>query len=115
MATLKNHHIKFKTGPADCEVDEWESLIRQVGGVTKVTVNLAEKDVYIEYELEKCCEEAIERWMLKSGFVLDDSLLERMKRGIIHFTEENAQENLRSKAHSCCEVDETKIKNKDDK
>ena len=104
MATLKHHHIKFKKGPGDGGATEWESLIMDVSGVIKVNIDAAKKDVYIEYDLEKCSEEAIEHWMDKAGFVLDDSFLESVKRGFIHFTEENARHALSEKPRSFREV-----------
>lgn len=107
MPVLKHHHIRFKKCPAKGSVKEWESLMGEVHGVAWVGIDKDKMDVYVEYDLEKCCEEAIENWMVKMGFVLDDSFLEKIKRGLIHFTEENARENLRAKSHSCHDVEET--------
>jgi len=112
---IKHHHIKFKEGPAGNGVGEWASCISEVEGVSMVKIDRDKKDIYVEYDLEKCSEEAIEHWMVKAGFVLDDSFMERMKRGFIHYTEENARDNLGSKPHSCCDVEETESTNKDHK
>ncbi|MBE9504200.1 MAG: hypothetical protein IME96_08510 [Proteobacteria bacterium] len=112
MATLKHHHMKFKKGPGDGGVAEWVSLIMEVSGVIRVNIDAAKKDVYIEYDLEKCSEEAIEHWMNKAGFVLDDSFLGRVKRGFIHFTEENAREALSEKPRSFREVKDIEKKGK---
>ncbi len=108
----KHHHIKFKERPRKGNESEWESLIKKVNGVICVNINTDKNDVYVEYDLQLCSEEAIEHWMVKAGFVLDDSFMEKMKRGWIHYKEENARDNLGSKPHSCCDVKETKSKDK---
>ena len=112
MATPKHHHMKFKKGPDEGGATEWESLIKEVSGVIKVNIDAAKKDVYVEYDLEKCSEEAIEHWMDKAGFVLDDSFLEKVKREFIHFTEENAREALSEKPRSFREVKDIEKKGK---
>jgi len=107
MSILKHHHIRFKEVPNYGEVEEWESQIKEVNGIVWVGIDIDKMDVYVEYDLEKCCEEAIENWMVKMGFVLDDSFLVKVKRGLIHVTEENARENLKAKSHSYGDVEET--------
>ncbi len=107
---IKHHNIKFKEGPKNGETSEWESLMKEIHGLISVCIDGGKKNVSVEYDLRLCSEEAIEHWMVKTGFVLDDSLMERMKRGWIHYTEENTRDNLGSKPHSCCEVDDTKNK-----
>lgn len=115
MSTLKHHHIRFKEVPDYGGVEEWESELKGINGVTWVGIDVDKNDIYVEYELEKCCEEAIEHWMVKSGFVLDDSFLQKLKRGMIHFTEENARENLSTKPHSCHDVEDIKRKREEPK
>ncbi|MFQ5585349.1 MAG: hypothetical protein ACE5GF_00755 [Thermodesulfobacteriota bacterium] len=115
MSTLKHHHIRFKKGPDMGEASEWEEEIKQVKGVTKVAVDAVKMDVYVEYDLVKCSEEALEHWMVSKGFVLDNSLTERLKRSWIHFTEDNEQDALHVKGHSCCDVDEIERKRREPK
>ncbi len=105
MATLKQHHIKFRSGP-DGNQDEWEALFRKVKGVSEVRVDAGMGDVYVEYDLAECSEEAIERCMVQAGFVLDDSVMERVKRGWIRYTEENEIDALRLNPRSCCDVED---------
>lgn len=111
----KHHHIKFKEGPNNGKATEWESMLKKVHGVISVNINNDKNDLSVEYDLQLCSEEAIEHWMVKAGFVLDNSFMERIKRGFIHYTEENTRDNLESKSHSCCDLEETKSKNKDRK
>ena len=105
MAILKYHHIRFKASPAGSPA-EWESELREVRGVTEVSIDAAKSDVFVEYDLALCCEEAIERWMVHEGFVLDDRLVERLKRGWIHYTEENEIDALKIIPHSRCGVED---------
>jgi hypothetical protein len=109
MSDIKHHHIRYKEGPGGGP-GEWEDLIKKVHGVINVSIDAQKMDVYVEYDLLKCCEEAIEKWMVKSGFVLDDSYMERMKRGWIHYTEENERDALREEPRSHCGVEDVKKK-----
>ncbi len=104
MAVLKYRHIRFKKAPSGRN-EEIEELIGKVRGVSKVSVDMEKKEISVEYDLLMCCEEAVEHWMEKNGFVLDDSFLERFKRGWIHYTEENERDALQSEGHSCCDLD----------
>ncbi len=112
MAIIKCRHIRFKKAPSG-RSERLEELIRQVNGVLKARVDVDRKEVYVEYDLLKCCQEAIEHWMEKNGFSLDESFLERFKRGWIHYTEENERDALESEAHSCCDVEGIEKKRKD--
>ncbi len=99
MTIIKHHHIRFFSPPSGPPA-EWESLLRVVSGVTEISIDAVERDVYVEYDLARCCEEAVERWMVHEGFTLDDRLVERLKRGWIHFTEANEREALRMPPYS---------------
>jgi copper chaperone CopZ len=105
MAILKHHHISFKA-PPDGGVAEWESKLARVQGVKEVRIDAARGDVFVEYDLAHCSEEAVERWMVHEGFVLDDHLMERVKRGWIHYTEENEIDALKMNPRSCCDVED---------
>jgi len=110
MSELTHHNIKFKESPKTGGPAEWEEEIKKVKGITKVKIDVQEKEVTVEYDIHNCCEEAIEHWMIKASFVLDDSLMQRLKRGWIHYTEENEQDALASKPHSCHDVEEIEEK-----
>jgi len=112
VSDVKHHHIRFKEGPTG-GMAEWKKIVNSVAGVTSVNIDAEKKDVYVEYDILKCCEEAIEHWMVRSGFVLDNSFLARMKRGFIHYTEQNEQVSLKAKAQSCCDVEDIEKKRKE--
>jgi copper chaperone CopZ len=106
MDNQRHHHIRFKEGPAVGSPEDWIAELKKVNGVTGVKIDADKKDVFVEYDLLKCREEAIEHWMVKTGFKLDESIMQRLKRGWVHYTEENELDSLGAKPHSCCSVDE---------
>src|SRR3972149_11696349 len=104
MDNIKHHHIRFKEAPKQGGKAEWESGLRRLKGIRQVTINVEKGDIFVEYDLLECREEAIERCLVETGFVLDDSLMEKIKRGWIHFTEENEQSELKHGSAPCCDV-----------
>lgn len=100
---LKHHHIKFKESPEKGNQIEWKSEIKKIKGIKRVTIDIEKGDLFAEYDLLECREDAIERWMLEAGFILDESFKEKLKRGWIHFTEENEQAELKSGPAPCCD------------
>ncbi|MBI5198971.1 MAG: hypothetical protein HZA09_03030 [Nitrospirae bacterium] len=103
---IKHHHIKFKESPGKGNPIGWESEIKKIKGIKRVTIDMEKGDLIAEYDLLECREEAIERGMLEAGFILDVSFREKLKRGWIHFTEENEQAELKSGAAPCCDLEE---------
>jgi len=111
METIKCHHIRYSEAPSDGSHPEWEARIGEVPGVDGVCVDPEKREVFVEYDLLRCCEEAIESRMEKMGFVLETGFLQRVKRGWIHYTEENELDALRAKeGHPCCGVEELERK-----
>lgn len=110
--TIKKHHIKIKEAQVS-SVLKLEAVLKDIKGVKEVTVELDKGDILVEYDLEWCSEADIEKAMQDAGFVLDDSIVEKLKRGWIHYTEENEQDNLHHKPTSCCDVDEIERKRKE--
>lgn len=112
MSTTKHHHIKFKKAPSSGGVDEWKASLQNCKGITNLRIDVENMDLFAEYDLQHCREEDIERCMVETGFVLEDSLMERLKRGWIHFTEENEQSEFKHKAAACCDMTEIEEKRK---
>lgn len=113
MDTLKHHHIKFKKAPGLGGTAEWEAKIKEIKGVSQVRIDAEKGDLFVEYDLLQCREEDIEKWMVEAGFVLDESFKEKVKRGWIHFTEENEQAELKHGGTApCCDVEEMERRRK---
>lgn len=112
MDTLKHHHIKFKERPKSGTPDEWETGLKKLKGIKRVSIDVEKGDLFAEYDLLECKEEDIERCMSEAGFVLDDTFKERVKRGWVHFTEENEQAEFKSGPAPCCDVEEIERRKK---
>jgi len=110
--TLTHHHIRFKECPAHLENGQ-EEVIREIKGVTNVKIDKEKGDVSVEYDLNKCMETDIEEAMVNAGFVLDNGFMQKLKRGYIHYTEDNERENLHHTPSSCCDTDEIERKRKE--
>ncbi len=103
MAHIKHRKIRFKKTSEGKSREELVEVLKGLKGVTDARIDHDKKEVSIEYDLLKTSQQEIERLMVDHGFVLDDGIWERFRRGWIHFTEENDRDNLTAKAHSCCE------------
>lgn len=99
MADIRHHHLKYQESPSGLPA-EWAAWIMKIEGVTGVKVNTEENDLYVEYDLLQCTEEEIEKHMTEVGFVLDGSFLERLKRGWVHYTEENELDAMHAPKHT---------------
>ena len=114
MSTLKHHHIKFKQAPDWGNPAEWEEKLKGVKGMSIVRIEPEGGDIMVEYDIHKCREEDIEKYMEETGFILDESFKEKVRRGWIHFTEENEQAGFKhGGTASCCdweEIEKRKIK-----
>lgn len=106
MSTLKHHHIKFNQAPDWGNPAEWETKLKEVKGVSLVRIELEQGNMLVEYDIHTCREEDIEKCMEEAGFKLDESFKERVRRGWIHFTEENEQAELKHEGTApCCDVE----------
>lgn len=112
MEDLRHHSIRFTRVPASGTPADWEAGLRKVTGVKDVRVDEEKGEVFVEYDIRHCCEEAVEHWMVSAGFTLDESFVERVKRGWVHYTEENERDAFGGKPHVCCDLEEIERKKK---
>lgn len=100
MDTLKKHHVRFSlpVGSAHSEITRptVESRLKTIPGIKEASINfhnndINEGEVTVKYDLKQCREEIIERWLASEGFVLDDPVLERFKRGFTKPTEDTSK------------------------
>lgn len=68
-------------------------LLSRLPGVT-VTAHAAERRVHIAYSLPHWTLEELEQRLMQAGFHLDGSLLHRLRRALVHYTETVQMENL---------------------
>lgn len=105
MDTTKHHKIKFSL-PTSASPEE---LIKKLKDLYKAeaTLDMEKGSLSIDYDLKKCKEEFIEMTLVECGFELDDSLMQRIKRNLTKFKEENELDNIHS--HPTCCNDMSKI------
>src|SRR3972149_1812556 len=106
MSTIKHHHIKFKKAPSSGGMDEWKASLQNCKGITNLRIDVENMDLFAEYDLQNCREEEIERCMVETGFVLEESLMERLKRGWSHCTDQSQHAEYTRKAAGCCDMTE---------
>ncbi len=106
MDNIRHHSIKFRE--YGDKLKDPAGAIKRLNGVRRVEIDPEKKEVFVEYDLLKCTEADIEKKMIDEGFVLDSSLGERLKRGWLHYSEENEREAMRAEPRPCCTVDEKK-------
>lgn len=68
--------------------------LEDLEGMMEVEANWLQGQVSVTYDLNRLNLQEVERVMQRLGFPLDDHLLARVKREIMHFTEQNELENL---------------------
>jgi hypothetical protein len=106
MDNIRHHRIKFREYGE--KLKDPAGGLKRLAGVRRVEIDTDAREVFVEYNLLKCTEAAIEKKMVEEGFVLDNSIAERLKRGWVHFTEENERDAMRAEPRPCCSVDEKK-------
>jgi len=109
MDNIRHHRIKY--GSYEEKLKDPAGGIKRLSGVVNVEINSEAKGVVVEYDLLKCTEADIEKKMVAEGFTLAGSIGEKLKRGWLHYTEENEQEAMRAEPKPCCTVEEKKKKN----
>jgi hypothetical protein len=65
-------------------------------------VDVQNNVIRLEYDLRKIKFESIEKSMDELGLKLSRKLLERWKRGMVKFNEQNELDNLKAPVSSCC-------------
>ena len=102
MNTIKNRTILVEN--MVCEACE-EKIIKEIhnlNGVEEVKANHKIKKVEVKYDISKVNLKNIENKMNEIGYNFSKNLLYKMKVGLIHFLEENEQDNLNSSSTMCC-------------
>jgi len=107
MDNMRHHRIRFKN--YGDKLKDPAGAIKRLDGVVHVEIDNEIKEVAVEYDLLKCTEADIETKMKEEGFTLNEGLTQRLKRGWLHYTEDNEQEAMRAEPKPCCTI-ETKKK-----
>lgn len=83
-----------------------QSIIDHLGmqeGVISVDMDRRKKILRLKYDLRKIKLATIEKWLQELEIVLSPGFVERFKRGMAKFTEQNELDHLNAPLSSCCE------------
>lgn len=89
----KTHDIVFHALPTD-QAQQAARLLSRIPHL-HVTLFANERRVVVRYHLHEHSLAEIENGLMSQGFHLDGSLLQKLKRALVHYTEEVQLENLR--------------------
>ncbi len=100
---IKRREIQFR-GPTDSSLnaDGAIFLLADVEGVL-ATEKLGELTLAVEYDLSHITLEQIEKALAEVGFHLDNSLINKLKRALYYFTEDNERQNLGLSKLTCAQ------------
>jgi len=91
---IKHHDIRFQDlDPKQHSIEQVVSLLAEVKGILKVEANSADS-VHVRYDLQHITLQVIEDALIAVGFSLESSLVSRLKRALIYYTEETQLVNL---------------------
>ncbi len=93
----KTHEIVFNALPVDQAVQAARMLGRLPGVV--VQPHAAERRVTVHYDVMEHTLIELETWLQNSGFHLDGSILQKIKRALIHYTEDVQRDNMEIPEH----------------
>ncbi len=79
-----------------------ESLMK-ITGMISVDVDVQKNVLRLEYDLRKIKFEVLEKSIKEFDLKLSQKFLERFKRGMAKFTEQNEVDNLNAPLSSCCD------------
>jgi copper chaperone CopZ len=102
MSSIKNRLLSVDNMKCEGCEENIKKELSNLNGVAEVEANYKTKTVSVKYDILKVNLKNIESKMNKIGYYLRKNLLYRMKIGLIHFLEENEQDNLNSSSTMCC-------------
>ena len=91
---LKHREISFS--PLHPDPNQAQSamlLLADLEGVESIS-QLAEHRLAISYQIRHLCLQEVEEALMSTGFHLDNSLLVKLKRALVYYTEEAQRSNL---------------------
>jgi len=102
MAFLKNRRLTIDGMASEHGQQQVVQGLSELPGVQNVRADYQEGIVEIEYDVRQVQLQAIEKRIQELGYSLKMNWWERLRLGIIHFTEENERDAAREKPAPCC-------------
>jgi len=85
------------------DIDRIEESLMRINGMISIDVDVQKNVLRLEYDLRKTKFEVIEKSIKKLGLKLSQKFLQRYKRGMAKFTEQNEMDNINASVSSCCD------------
>lgn len=100
---IKTKRIKLDKIKNQIDEVALKIYLERFKGIQAAEYNKKEDVIIVKYELEKTNFEGIEKLLINLKIELSNNWNDRLKRGMVKFTEKNELDNLAIKPHSCCE------------
>lgn len=100
---VKKRKIAVKDVDQISDINRVRESLMSENGVISVKANVQKNILTIEYDLRKIKFEVLERSIKELGLKLSQKFLERCKRGMAKFMEQNEMDNLNAPLSSCCD------------
>lgn len=71
-------------------------------GIIAISVDNQRGHLRVEYDLRNINFETVEKSIIEAGFELSKKIMEKFKRGMAKYTEQNELDNLTAAPSSCC-------------
>jgi len=81
---------------------EIEEILEKKPGIIFINVDGQRGCINIEYNLKQVNFETIEKWLEGMEIALSKKMIEKFKRTMAKFTEQNELDNLKASPSSCC-------------
>lgn len=102
-AIIKKRKFKIERICEKESIHSIDSYLKKKEGIIFVELDSRKKILRLTYDLRKTKFEMIEKNLDKLGLVLSRELIERFKRGLVKFTEQNELDHLNAPVSSCCD------------
>lgn len=89
---IKEREIHFAGGVRDSATDEAASMLLDVPGIDRAE-SRSENRLWLRYDLRRVSLEMIEDALTELGFELDDGIVARVQRVLVHYSEETQRAN----------------------
>jgi len=102
MSIIKHRKIELGHYNDFANVEKYKDVLSQQLGVQEVTADPRKGVLEITYDLELTNLKTLEELLSHAGLVLPTTIWAKLKRGLIHFAEENELDNAHAPASPCC-------------
>ena len=102
MALVKHRTLDLEGNLDTKQANAFMNELLDKDGVIDASLDTAQQKLKFTYDLEKINLKMIEQTLGHQGYTLSSSLLSRLKRNWLHYTEENELENYNAPAQPCC-------------